>query len=106
MPSPRLKVEKQTDRYVIRVIDHTADTLAKLQEVFTKINEAASLPDPKRHGSDYHDLFNEGPLLFDEQAIDPATRRSVTQLGGLQVSERKLAATLAKLRELGFDVIQ
>jgi hypothetical protein len=45
-------------------------------------------------------------VLFNELAIDPGTGASHEQLGGLQLAHHRLPATIAKLEELGFEVIE
>ena len=103
---PRVTVTQNGDQYVIHADDHPADLESKLREVYRTVNPAESLPKSERKGTRFQALFNEGPVLFQEQAIVQESGERIVQLGGLQVSQRRLSATLAKLRELGFEIVQ
>lgn len=106
MPGPRVCVEQRGDEQVVRPVDRPLDLVAKFHEVVSTVNRGLRLPPGEQRGPRFQALYDEGPALFDEMFVDPKTGKSHTQLGGLQVSQGRLGATLARLRELGFDVLQ
>jgi hypothetical protein len=106
MPADRVKIDKIQSGCIVRPIDRPADLLHKLQHVYRLANAAAALPADQQSGPQYHALYNEGPLLFDENVIDPQTGVSHSQLGGLQLTEQRLSATLAALHQVGFEVVE
>jgi hypothetical protein len=106
MSSHRVRVEKRDSGCVVRAVDRPADLFVSFLKVFSAVNAAEALPEHQRSGEHYKALYNEGPVLFNELAIDPATGASHEQIGGLQVAHHRLPATLAKLQELGFAVIE
>ena len=106
MPLGRVKVEKRDDEFVIRIVECQSgiDIVEQCMTVFRNVNSAAQLPAREQQGPLYQRLYNEGPLLFNEVAIDPKTGEHHTLLGGLTVSPSKLDATIAEFRNLDFEV--
>jgi hypothetical protein len=102
----RVRVDKLSNGCVIHALDRPADLHATFVKVFEAVNAAEALPEHARSGAHYQALYDQGPVLFNEMVIDHDTGASTAQLGGLQVSHQRLPATLAKLQELGFEVVE
>ena len=103
---PKITVEKSGSTYYLRSTERAGLDEMTLQQkfiqVFSDVNPAAKM---QRNAAGYQDAFNRGPVLFQVAVQHPQTGATSSQLGGLQVSEDLLASTLAKLRELGFEII-
>ena len=106
LTKPRVTVRQQRDACVIAPIDRPSDLHAKFLQVVNERNPGMRLPTGERHGPRFNQPFAHGPALFNVTAIESATGRGVSQLGGMQVPHAQLSVTLARLRALGFEVLQ
>ena len=109
MRRPRIAVSKTSPgSYTLSLVDRNglteSDLITKLMQVYETVNPAARLPPTQQSGSEWQVRHQEGPVLFNCAAVDPKTGDQSSMIGGLVVSERRLAETLAKLRELGIEV--
>src|SRR5262245_12672614 len=102
MPLPQVKVEQREDHYFIRVVDRPPDLDSKFKEVHRTVNLGLSVP---RTDHRYKSLFNEGPLLENQQET-LENGQVIVRLAGLKVFQRRLDATIKKLQQLGFEVIR
>jgi hypothetical protein len=99
-----LWLQEQSDGYYMLYLENhlnEKDTEKKFEEVYKKVNRAASMNPLNPRFKAAHD---EGPLLFKHQAINPETKTTITQLGGLRVSAARKDETVRELKMLGFRV--
>lgn len=108
MSLQKMTISNDGTQYTLHLTKRGALSELKLIELFTQVfddvNPAAKVPKGQQSGASYQALYNQGPLLFREMAMDPVDGSSHSQLGGLVVTPPRLDATLRRLRQLGFEV--
>lgn len=100
----RMTVQKQGGMNILGIVEHVDNEEDLLLEVYEAVNAAAFYPVSERNTERFKTLYNEGPFLFKAEAIGADTGRSVTRVGGIKVTDSKLADTLEALRQRKVEV--